>query len=189
MPRGSWGWTWACSIFVVKRALRWSLLQELSCTESFWIWQLHFLLCAAMQREFVLPSDVYLNFTCVHNSQEKVTNWENICFHKSQETVAADSQTVKVPKSELFYTVCHYMISFTCLKGNRKFILYAAIITAMSLHKEYLLHPTAGFWNTTQKGGWNHQPHSIWLCQLNLNKLKNDLPVTLSGIQQKITLK
>lgn len=52
-----------------------------------------FTLCCNMKREFALPFDVYLNFTCVHNSQEKMTNWENICFHKSQETVAAGSQT------------------------------------------------------------------------------------------------
>lgn len=52
-----------------------------------------FTLCCNVKREFALPSDVYLIFTCVHNSQEKMTYWENICFHKSQEAVAADSQT------------------------------------------------------------------------------------------------
>lgn len=54
MPHGSWGWAWACSIFGVKRTLRRSLLQELSCTESLWVWQLHFLLCAATCKENLL---------------------------------------------------------------------------------------------------------------------------------------
>lgn len=81
------------------------------------------------------------------------------------------------------------MFSFTCLKGNWKFNQYAALITAVSLYEFYPLHPIAGFWSTTQKGGWKHRPHLIYSCQLNLNKLKNDLPTTLWGIQQKITLK
>lgn len=54
MPHGNWGSAGACSVFMVKRTLRRSVLQEQSCTESLWVWQLPFLLCAATWKENLL---------------------------------------------------------------------------------------------------------------------------------------
>lgn len=192
MPHGNWGSAGACSVFMVKRTLRRSVLQERSWAESLWVWQLHFLLCAATWKENLLCLLMFILILHVFTTHRRKWQIEKIfVFTKAKRLLQqAARQTQCKCQSLSFSILCAmHMIIFTCLKSNRKFRPYAAIINAVSLHKDYLLHPTAGFWNTTQKGGWNHQPHFIWPRQLNLNKLKNDLPVTLWGIQQKITLK
>lgn len=84
------------------------------------------------------------------------------------------------------YAVC--MFSFTCLTCIKKCSQYAALITMVSLCLDPS-HLITMFWNSTQKGGWDHQPRFIQRCQLNLSKLKNGLPTMLGGIQQNVTLK
>lgn len=121
-----------------------------------------FTLCCNTQREFFLPSDVYLNFTCVTQLTGENDKLRKYLFSQKPRDYCSrqpDKHGVSA-KGWVFSMQCAmYMFSFTFLKGNRK--LHAAVITAISLHKDYLLHPTAGFWNTSQKGGWNHQPHFI----------------------------
>lgn len=196
MPYGSWCVNLSLQFFGVwwseawdgQCCSNWVALTEVSLSLAATFFSL---LCAALCRENLLCPLMFILILHVFTAHRRKWQIEKIFVFTKAKTLLQQTarQTQRKCQSLSFSTLCAmYMFSFTCLKDNRKFSQYAALITAVSLHEDYPLHPIAGVWNITQKGGWNHR-HFIYPCQLNLNKLKNDLPATLRGIQQKITLK
>lgn len=168
-PYGSWGVNVSLQFFGVwwsepwdgQCCSNWAALTEvpLSLAATFFS-----LLCAATCKENLLCPLMFILILHVFTAYRRKWQIEKIfVFTKAKRLLQQTARQTQCKCQSLsFSTLCAmYMFGFTCLKGNMRFSQYAALIAAVSLHEDYLLHPVAGFWNTTQKGSWNHQPHFI----------------------------
>lgn len=96
-----------------------------------------FLVCAATCKENLLCPLMFILIFYVFTAHRRKWQIEKIfVFTKAKRLLQQTArQTQHKCQSLSFSTLCAmYMFSFTCLKGNKKFSQYAALITAVSLH-------------------------------------------------------
>lgn len=116
------------------------------------------LLRAVTCKENLLHPLMFISVLRVFTTHRRKWQIEKIfVFTKARSLLQQTARQTRCRCQSLSFSTLRAMcvFSFTCLRGNWKFDQYAALITAVSLHEFYPLHPLAGFWSTTEKGGWN----------------------------------
>lgn len=116
----SWQLRFSSSLQNLCGELRWSVLQELSCTEFLWVWQLHFLLCAAACKENLLCFLMFILILHVFTTHRRKWQIEKIfVFTKAKRLLQQTARQTQCKCQSLsFSIVCHVHDQFYLPKGQ-----------------------------------------------------------------------